>query len=190
MRDLIYRLPRLLVLALGALGLAAVTLAGCGATQPDDDIGETEFTFLLNGERWTANRPVRAVIVSTRLVVSTELHFDNRFPLLQAAGFAVPWSGVGIYPIARRIEGSEVYTGYFNESDGDATIAVYRPVGPAAERGGFEVTRYDEVTGKIEGRFDGIFVVDSNYVRVTRRELPDTLRVTEGRFQAVVEDYR
>ena len=57
-------------------------------------------------------------------------------------------------------------------------------------RGGFEVTRYDAATGAIEGRFEGTFVVDSNYVRVTRRELPDTLRVTEGRFRAVVEDRR
>lgn len=190
MRSLIYRLPRLLGLALGALGLAVMTLAGCGATQPDDNIGETEFTFLLNGERWTASIPTRAVIVSSRLVVSSELLFSNRFPLRQAAGFAVPWRGVGAYPISQRIEDGDTYTGYISESDGDATNALYLPTGPAAERGGFEVTRYDEVTGEIEGRFEGIFVVTPLYLQVKQRELPDTLRVTEGRFRAVLEDRR
>lgn len=190
MSDLIHRLPRLLLLVLGALGLSVLTLAGCGATQPEDDIGETEFTFLLNGERWTANVPTQAILSGYGIVIFSTLEFNDRFPLRQAVGFGAAWRGVGVYPIALRTEDGQVYSGYVNESDGDATIAHYRPVGASAEQSGFEITRYDETTGEVEGRFEGVFAVDPNYVRVTRRELPDTLRVTEGRFRAIVEDRR
>ncbi|MDT7858169.1 hypothetical protein RQM47_16090 [Rubrivirga sp. S365] len=183
-------MPHPLAAALSALALAAAALAGCGATEPVDPAPDTELSFALNGEPWTANTDVEAVLTEPGLVVFAELRFDDRFPLRQGIGFAVPWRGTGVYPIIEHREGGRLQGGYVNEADGDATIALYEPVGGAAERGGFEVTRYDEATGAIEGRFAGVFVVDSNYVRVTRRELSDTLRVTDGHFRAVVEDRR
>ena len=173
-----------------ALVLLVAAVAGCGATDPADPAGDTEMTFLLNGERWTANTPAQAILTAYGLVVFAELRFDDRFPLRQSSGFALPWRGTGIYPLAAYREGGRLQGAYVNESDGDATIALYTPVGEAAEQGGLEVTAYDEATGAIAGRFEGVFVVDPNYARVSRRELPDTLRVTEGRFRAVVEDRR
>ena len=173
--------------------VSAAAAAGCGATEPVDPAGDTEMTFLLNGEPWTANTPTEAILTAYGLVVFADLRFDDRFPLRQGVGFSVPlseWDGAGTYPTAFRFVDGTAYSGYVSESDGDAGIARYRPVGEAAERGGFEVTAYDEATVDIEGRFEGVFAVDPGDARVSRRELPDTLWVTEGRFRAVVEDRR
>ena len=80
-----------------------------------------------------------------------------------------------------------MYSALLVESDGDATIAAYRPI---KDRGLLVVTQYDEETGEVEGRFEGVYAVDPDHVRISRRELPDTFRVTEGRFRTVVEDRR
>lgn len=172
----------------GALAVSAAALVGCGATEPTD--GDTALTFLLNGQRWTSNIETQAILAKPGLVLFTELRFDDRFPLRQNVGFSVPaseWAGVGTYPIHPRFIGDDLYSAYIGESDGDATLAVYRPVGTG---GRLEVTRYDEATGEVEGRFEGVYAVDPNYARIPQRELPDTLRVTEGRFRAVIEDRR
>ena len=178
------------------LGLAVLTtaaLVGCGATEPVDRDGPTELTFLLDGERWTANVGVQAGLTDYGFQVFSELRFDDRFPRRQHLGFSVPlgvWDGVGVYPIAGRYVGEEYYTALLKESDGDAGIASYYPVGAAAEVGGLEVTRYDEATGEVEGRFEGVFAVAPGSRDQTLRELPDTVRVTEGRFRAVLRGHR
>lgn len=174
--------------------VATATLAGCGAAEPTDEVAdETALAFLLNGERWEATEETEAVLTDYGLVVFADRWLEGRFPLRQHVGFSVPaaeWDGVGSYPIARRTVGGAPYVASVIEADGDAIIAAYDAVGPAAERGGFEVTRYDADTGEVVGRFGGVFVVDPSDRGQPRRELPDTLRVTDGRFRAVVEDRR
>ena len=185
--------PSLVRALLAPTLLAVAVLAGCGTAEPSDPVGDAELAFLLNGERWTANTEAQAVLTDYGLVVFAELRFNDRFPYRQRIGFSVPageWGGVGTYPIARRSVNDLPYAAYVGELDGDAIIAGYDPTGPTAERGGFEVTRYDGATGEVEGQFEGTFVVDPSDLGQPLRELPDTLRVTEGRFRAVIEDRR
>ena len=112
-------------------------------------------------------------------------------PAYRGAGFSVPasaWDGVRRYPLdlGAAADGRR-HAAYFVESDGDVSIAIYDPV----EGGGwFEVTRYEEATGAFEGRFEGVFAVRPYHAASPRRELPDTLRVTGGRFRTVVDDRR
>lgn len=182
-----------LLLLLGAVAAAVAALAGCGAAEPTDPAGQTGLSFLLNGERWTANTEVQAGLTGYGLQVFGQLRFDDRFPLRQQVGFSVPlseWDGAGTYPTALRSVDDDVYVATIYELDGDALVASYKAVGASAERGGLEVVRYDPATGDIEGRFEGTFVVDADDRGQPLRELPDTLRVTDGRFRAVVEDRR
>ena len=72
----------------GALAVSAAVLAGCGATEPTDPVDPvdptddgTAFTFLLDGERWTANTPTRAILTGYGFSLFTELRFEDRFPL-------------------------------------------------------------------------------------------------------------
>ncbi|MDT7858168.1 hypothetical protein RQM47_16085 [Rubrivirga sp. S365] len=123
--------------SIAALALAAA-LAGCGATEPVDPAPDTELSFLLNAERWTANTETRATLTDYGFQVFAELRFDDRFPLRQGIGFNVPaseWDGVGTYPIALRSIDDDVY-------------------------------------------------------ETTIRELPDTLRVTDGQFRTVLAGRR
>ena len=71
------------------------------------------------------------------------------------------------------------------EINGDAIIATYHPAAPAS--GGFEITSYDPATRVLEGTFEVTFVVDDGHRRNERRLLPDTVRVTDGRFRVTVE---
>ena len=158
-----------------------------------DPTGQTRLAFLLSDEEWTANTEVQSVLTDYGLVLFAELRFDDRFPLRQRIGFAVPateWVGAGTYPIGSRSVDGVPYSAYVGELDGDAIIASYDPVSAESGRGGFEVTRYDETSGQVEGRFQGTFVVDPTDVGQPLRELPDTVRVSDGRFKAVVEDRR
>lgn len=171
--------------------IALAAWSGCGATEPEEAAPNLDFSLVLNGERWNPTRGPQASLSDYGLSVFADRWLEDRFPLNQRVSFTIPaskWRGVGVYPLDFGVvDGIRVYAG-MHESDGDAGIARYNPVGGSATREGFEVTRYDG--GIIEGRFEGVFVVDPSDAPKKARVLPDTLRVTDGRFRLVVNDRR
>ncbi len=173
---------------------ALLALAACDSEPEELSADEGAFSFLLNGESWVPNTTVHAGLTGEkRLGVFSELRFEDRFPLRQVAGLSVPFAGLGTYEIAERSVEGEFYSAYITEDDGDATIAFYRSTAhalPDGSEGRIVVAEYDEATGAVAGTFRGVFVVDSSDVRQPRRELPDTLVVTEGVFRATVDDRR
>lgn len=176
--------------SLAAIAVALAALVGCGATEPVEPLA-SDLSFALDGERWTATTPVTATVSAYGYQLFAELRFEDRFPLRQSIHFSVShgeWDGVGDYPLALRSADDDVYVSFVGEADGDATIANY--YADADAPGELRVTRYDPETGEVEGTFFGTFVVTDLYEGQPLRELPDTLRVTDGRFRATFEDRR
>lgn len=175
---------------LAVLIVIACVLAGCGATEPSDLAADGEISFLLNGEPWQPTDPPLAARSPFGYQVIASYWIDGRFPLHQRILFSVPgaeWAGVRRYPLDFGVDGDgSPQKSSFIEANGDEIVTRYEPL----PGGSFEVTRYDEATGEIEGRFEGVFAIDPDDKDATYRLLPDTLRVTEGRFRAVVEDRR
>ena len=168
---------------------ALLVLAACDAGEPAD-AADGEVSFLLNGEPWPADDPPYVDRTLYGYGVSALDWIEGRYPLYRTIYFIVPdaeWDGVGRYPLDFGIDGrGSPQIGYFIEMNGDEIVTRYEPLAG----GELEVTRYDEATGEIEGRFEGVYVIDPGDTEATYRLLPDTLRVTEGRFRAVVEDRR
>ena len=183
-------MPKAMTTAMLTAVALVVGAAGCGSTDPVDPADEPGMTLRLNGELWASTGPALAPLSVVGLSVFAERWLDGRYPLYRGVGFRVPasaWAGAGRYPLESGADEGR-RTAYFVESDGDVSIALYWAV---PEAGGWvEVTRYDETTGALEGRFEGVFAVQPDHAASPRRELPDTLRVTEGRFRAVVDDRR
>lgn len=171
--------------------LLLVLTLGCDAADPPLEDTDGTLAFTLNGTPWTHTTEPVATLTPYGFSLHAEWHSEALYPYRQSFSVSlthVEWNGVGVYPIARRTVDGEPYLAFLNESDGDATIANYYPVEGAAGR--FEVTRFDAGTGAFEGRFAGTFAVDPNQRNQPLRALPDTLRVTDGRFRAVLEDRR
>ncbi len=170
-----------------------LALAACDS-EPEEPAIEGEFSFLLDGTPWEANRPVRATLTEPNyLSVSGEHWIEDRFPLLRGIDFSLPFEGPDIYPFAGDFSTGSFSGGLFAEQDGDAIIAFYYGTAlplPDGSEGRIVVDEYNAATGAIAGTFRGVFVVDSTDVGHPRRELPDTLVVTEGVFRATVDDRR
>ena len=174
---------------LTVLALLVGAIAGCGSTEPTEAT-DGEISFLLNGEPWQPTAPPVIARSAYAYEIIADHWIDGRFPLHQGIYFVVPdaeWAGVQRYPLDFGPDGrGGPQRGDFAEMNGDEIVSRYEPL----PGGGFEVTRYDEETGQIEGRFEGVYVIDPLDTASDLRRLPDTLRVTEGRFRGVVDDLR
>ena len=174
-----------------ALSVAfACVLTGCGTAEPSDTVADGEISFLLNGEPWQPTDPPLVARSPYGYQVIASYWVDGRFPLHQRILFSVPeaeWAGVRRYPLDFGVDrdGSPRKSSFI-EANGDEIVTRYEPL----PGGAFEVTRYDEATSEIEGRFEGVFVIAPDHTDATYRLLADTLRVTEGRFRGVLDDLR
>ena len=159
-----------------------VALAGCDSDEQPRP--ETELTFLLNGERWTNDQEVVAAALPFAFQLFTEDWLEGQFPLKHHVSFSLPALELGEHPITRRVIDGEVYNSAFYEIDGDAILARY--YADESEPGTLDIEAYEPTTGAISGSFFGTYVVAERERNDPDRRLPDTLRVTEGRFRAVV----
>jgi hypothetical protein len=164
--------------------------SGCSSTEPADPADAGEISFLLNGEPWPETTPTVVAQSLYGYEVTADHWIEGRFPLHRRISFVVPaaeWVGPQRYPLDFGLDDrGSPQSSAFTEMNGDEIVARYRPL----PGGAFEVTRYDEATREIAGRFEGVFVVDADDVDADYRLLPDTVRVTEGRFRAPVDDRR
>ena len=175
---------------LAFLAVVACVLTSCSTSETSDVVAGGELLFMLNGEPWRPTDPPLIARNAYAYQLAADRWIDGQFPLHQGIYFVVPhaeWTGVGRYPLDFGPDSrGGPQRGDFAEMNGDEIVSRYEPL----PGGGFEVTRYDEETGEIEGRFDGVYVIGPLDVASDLRRLPDTLRVTEGRFRGMLDDRR
>ena len=177
-------------------------LAGCGLTDdppvdpPANPVTDDTvvFTARLNGNPWIAEAPRASLSRGADLTVLAVDPDETRYPYEQGLFFIVPIEGVGSYSLNRSTrmdnpgtpeEVFHLYGAILQEAYGDQVNSEYHATQDPANR--LVVTRYDGVNGYVEGTFAATLVVD---LSSESRELPDTLRFTDGRFRVRVEDLR
>lgn len=161
-----------------------------------------DVTVLLNGTDTLdqfSNR-VAATIGSSTACHPDKLSFGSIYynsQNIQRISFSISNTplAVGQYAISRvnfgdRICSSDILAGHFFTSvaDGDVGGDIYLPV--EGEENFVTVSTYNETTKEIEGTFQITFAIELIDHRPERVSgLPDTIRLTQGRFQAVIVEH-
>ena len=188
--------------------LLALLLAGLISACREDDnyqralplVHDGEISVLMNGE----DVPPELTSRLTATIGSSLSCFPDKLTLLaiysinediQRRAFGInniPLQA-GDYTISRIETGNQVcdsdtITAYFGTSvaDGDVTGEFYLPI--EGEDNFISVTSYNETTKEIEGTFQITFAIELEDHRPfkTGAYAPDTVRLTQGQFSAVV----
>lgn len=185
-------------MAIAVRMLMLCTLVGCGLTDtptPDIPVDDTLFfTGFVNGDAFAGVAPVSGISPGPDFSVSASDPAEQRYPYERSIYFSIPIESIGTYSLNRTTRISNEGTGSamfhlygigMQESYGDQVNSEFRPVVEEVNR--LVVTRYDGVGGYAEGTFEATLVVDFSS---RSRELPDTLRITDGRFRTRIRDYQ
>ena len=161
--------------------------------EPDEPEFENEFWFELNEEPFWGEP--YALIFPTS--ADSALDFfgarlnSSDVPYLQKLSFRVILEeGQSTYSVLRELQSTppmQLVGGFFSELDGDAPIAQYIPIVSDLNR--LEINRGSSEFGPIVfGEFSLAAVVEENVTEFGQRNrsLPDTLRITNGRFRVLL----
>lgn len=165
-------------LQVSIFSILILVLIGCdlfGDTEP-----ESYIRMRLNGAHWKGNEYMNIVNRDGLYLISSNRYVPDKYPLLD-------YIGIGECSEDYECDSDFCYVNcddYFSfwENDGDAGIARY---------GLFEMNYFEFDTQNTEiwsGHFAAVFVVDDAYAGYPQRRLPDTLRVTQGRFYIVLDE--
>ena len=189
--------------------LLALLLAGLFSCREEEQnplpahlfIDNGDVTVLMNGEDIPAhlsNRVVAGINSPTscypgKLTIWSNYYIGENISRMSFIINNVP-PNVGKYPIARvefgnRDCSTDTIPGYFHTSiaDGDVGGDTYLPI--EEEDNFVSIDAYNEATREIAGTFQMTLVIrleDHNPQKVSG--LPDTIRLTEGRFEAILEE--
>ena len=169
---------------------------GCGlfdSGESEEPEFESEFQYQLNGEDYWSEPFAGIFPTSTDSALDVfGVRFDSSsVPYLHQLSYRVILEeGRTSYSVLRVFQTEppmQLVGGSFSERDGDAPIAQYFPIESDIDR--LEIHRGSSEFGPIVfGEFAMTVVVDDNISDFGRRNrrLPDTLRITNGRFQILL----
>jgi hypothetical protein len=145
----------------------------------------------LNGKPWVANRASCAIntpCYKGRLGINLYKHWANG--TVESLSFHKIPNQVGLYRIAPAAadnatfcKDTSVNSNFSNTTpDGDVSKDFYESVDVATNY--VQITDINRKTGEVRGKFDVTYVI---FIRQDRTS-PDTIRITNGQFQARIRD--
>ena len=177
----------------------ALLLAGLISCKDDNVIPEGELSVMLNGENFLSQFTNKSSAgldegcYDNRFVLSSRYQNQEEIERIVFAIVGIPLE-LGTYTIHRK-ETSEdrclrdVVDANFHTlvSDGDALGDSYLPV--ETEENYITLTSYNEDTREVKGTFQITLAVEleDHRPRKTVLDAPDTIRLTDGRFKAILE---
>lgn len=184
------------ILFLPVFALALIISCDVTGHEPlDKPRVEEYFRAEINGTLWTAGNPIAAFTIAgtDTLFQVYAIEYDTlRWPYNEAISLSVDFnSHINEYPIiTTRMNEWRIVGGRFNEVDGDANIAVYRPIEDSLNYLNLRIAEENELSITI-GSFAMKVVVDPSYNSEHNnkyRQHPDTVYITNGEFKVIIEN--
>lgn len=174
-----------MIMKAAIISILSFAAAGCdGQEVARPFYGESR--FLLNGELWATSERTgmgassvgddALYLFTSSRISSPDGYTSNGISIM------LPDIVAGSYPAQQYVVGQALYGVVFREIDYDVRIGRWESIDPSDS---VFVTRFDPATNEVEGTFEGTFVAPPR--PDLPRTLPDTLRITDGYFRAIVQ---
>lgn len=164
-------------------------LSGCNLSNSGTEVAEPEFEQYfeaeVNGKQWKYNGELRASLMNLHGLPWLNLYGVNSNESIHIVAHYD--SSRTDYNVLRKIEENGRTTGgAFVESAGDVRIARYDPVDDLSNKLFIELNKDENAGPFVTGTFSMTVVIQEVYESKNTQK-PDTIKITNGKFRALLE---